>query len=112
MLIDGIVSKWDDQRGYGYITPLQGGQDIFVAIQAFPRHGGRPVVGEVVRFEIEVDSRGKKLARNVLRPGKPELPAEVKLLPEPRRGKSSARGTIVTVMVIGLALFAYLTWYA
>ena len=69
MRIDGTVTKWNDDRGFGFITPAQGGVEVFFHMSAFPRDGQRPRVGERVTFEVMVDAQGRKQARNVLRPG-------------------------------------------
>lgn len=68
MRIEGTLSKWNDDRGFGFITPTQGGQEIFVHISAFPKDGVRPTVGERLTFDIETDSNGKKRAKNLVCP--------------------------------------------
>jgi len=68
MRIEGNLSKWNDDRGFGFITPTQGGQEIFVHISTFPKDGARPKLGEKLSFEIETDNTGKKRAKNLLRP--------------------------------------------
>lgn len=65
MRIEGSLTKWNDDRGYGFITPTQGGPEIFVHISAFPRNTSRPLVGERLSFEIEIDKQGKKSAKNL-----------------------------------------------
>ncbi len=30
MRIEGNLSKWNDDRGFGFITPTQGGQEIWL----------------------------------------------------------------------------------
>jgi cold shock CspA family protein len=69
MRTHGHLSKWNDDRGFGFITLGQGGEEVFVHVSAFPRHGGRPSVGELVSFEIQVAADGKKQAIKVQRPG-------------------------------------------
>lgn len=69
MRTHGHLRKWNDDRGFGFITSGQGGEEIFVHISAYPRRGGRPIIGELVSFEIQVAADGKKRAVNVQRPG-------------------------------------------
>lgn len=71
MRIEGTLSKWNDDRGFGFITPSQGGQEVFAHISAFPRDGQRPRIGERLTFEIGVGKDGKKQARHVLCPTRP-----------------------------------------
>jgi cold shock CspA family protein len=51
--IEGSLSRWNDDRGFGFITPRQGGSDVFVHVSAFPRDGRRPCIGEPLSFEVE-----------------------------------------------------------
>ena len=68
MRLDGNLKTWNDDRGYGFIEPAQGGQEIFVHIKAFPGGSGRPVVGQALTFEVEVGPNGKKRAHSVQYP--------------------------------------------
>lgn len=67
MRFEGNLKKWNDERGFGFIAPALGGDQIFVHIKAFTRPAGRPVVGQVLSFEVEVGPEGKKKAKNVER---------------------------------------------
>jgi uncharacterized membrane protein YsdA (DUF1294 family)/cold shock CspA family protein len=65
MRFDGTLKSWNDERGFGFIEPVQGGQEIFVHIKAFRRRNGRPQVGQALSFEVELGPQGKKRAKNV-----------------------------------------------
>lgn len=65
--IEGKLKTWNEERGFGFITPLNGGQDIFVHISNYPRRGGKPVIGERLSFEVSLEESGKKKAVNVQR---------------------------------------------
>ena len=71
MRIDGTLTKWNDDRGFGFITPTQGGAEIFAHVSAFPRDGQRPRLGEHLTFEIGTGKEGKKQAKNILCPARP-----------------------------------------
>lgn len=66
MRIEGTLSKWNDERGFGFITLNEGGQEVFVHISAFPKDAVRPTLGEKITFEVEIDSKGKKRAKNLV----------------------------------------------
>ena len=33
--VKGRISEWNDDKGYGFITPMSGGNRVFVHISAF-----------------------------------------------------------------------------
>jgi uncharacterized membrane protein YsdA (DUF1294 family)/cold shock CspA family protein len=65
MRFEGVVKSWNDERGFGFIEPDQGGQEVFVHVKAFPPRAGRPQLHQRVSFEIELNHQGKKRAKNV-----------------------------------------------
>ena len=65
MRFEGTLKSWNEDRGFGFIEPSHGGDDVFVHIKAFPGKGQRPAVGQWVSFEVEPGPQGKKRAKNV-----------------------------------------------
>ncbi len=63
----GTVKFFNDQKGYGFIQPDDGGKDVFVHVSAVERSGLRGLVeGQKVNFEVETDRRsGKPSAVNL-----------------------------------------------
>jgi CspA family cold shock protein len=58
----GTVKFFNTQRGYGFITPSDGGKDVFVHITAVQRAGLTGLnEGQKVNFEV-VNERGKPAA--------------------------------------------------
>ena len=77
MRFEGKLEKWNDDRGFGFITPMQGGEPVFVHVSAFPRDGRRPSLGESLTFQVEPAGDGKKRAINVQRADRrPPAPSE------------------------------------
>jgi uncharacterized membrane protein YsdA (DUF1294 family)/cold shock CspA family protein len=64
MRIEGTLTSWNDERGFGRIESRQGGEPIFVHVSAWPRGSGRPKLNQAVTFEVELGPKGKR-ARNV-----------------------------------------------
>jgi cold shock CspA family protein len=67
MRLNGILRSWDDDRGFGFIAPRDGGPELFVHISAFPRDGSRPTAGERLSYELGRRKDGKPNAANVQR---------------------------------------------
>lgn len=65
MRYDGIIKTWNDERGFGFIEPARGGQEIFVHIKAFSKLRERPQAEQRVTFEVESGPEGKKRATRV-----------------------------------------------
>ena len=65
MRFKGKLKSWNDDRGFGFIDPIQGGEEIFVHIKAISPKGSRPRVNELLWFEIELEPQGRKRAKNV-----------------------------------------------
>jgi cold shock CspA family protein len=97
MRFEGKLEKWDDDRGVGLITPLRGGDPVFVHVSAFQADGRRPRIGEVLSFEVESAADGKRSAINVQRPGRKQL--RTTHTPEPRHTGQGARPSWVTLAV-------------
>jgi CspA family cold shock protein len=56
----GTVKFFNQTKGFGFITPDQGGKDVFVHITAVERSGiGSLDEGMRVSFDTEPDKRGK-----------------------------------------------------
>lgn len=56
----GTVKFFNVQKGFGFITPDEGGKDVFVHVTAVERSGvGSLTEGMRISFETEPDKRGK-----------------------------------------------------
>jgi CspA family cold shock protein len=56
----GTVKFYNSQKGYGFIKPDTGGNDVFVHVTAVERSGiGELNEGMRISFETEPDKRGK-----------------------------------------------------
>jgi len=63
----GTVKWYNATKGYGFISPDAGGNDVFVHVSAVERSGlGDLREGDKIAYEIEVDrNRGKSSAVNL-----------------------------------------------
>lgn len=63
----GTVKWFNDQKGFGFIQPDNGGSDVFVHISAVERSGMRTLrEGQKISYELQRDpKKGKESAVNL-----------------------------------------------
>jgi len=59
----GIIERWDDQKGFGFIS-IDQGKKVFFHISAV-RGAYRPQQGQVVMFQLGKDEQGRPTATHV-----------------------------------------------
>ena len=104
MPFQGKISKWLDNKGYGFV--VVNGQDdkIFAHISAFPKGQNRPQVGELVTFEVAKDvGKGPKAfnVEYVQRPSSQIKPGK----------KSRWSWTYAVVVLLVILILGYLASY-
>ena len=64
----GTVKWFNATKGYGFITPENGGQDVFVHISAVERAGLRSLnEGQKVDYELVRDRKSGKMSADSLK---------------------------------------------
>jgi uncharacterized membrane protein YsdA (DUF1294 family)/cold shock CspA family protein len=91
--LGGVVTTWNDDRGFGFIRPDDGSHDVFLHFTAVPRGSARPYQGQHLTFELEQDEKGKTRAVRA----EPVLVAE--------RAEPTVRPTSVVVAVGSILAF-------
>jgi len=61
----GRISDWNDDRGFGFVVPHDGGERCFLHIRALQFGSRRPVAGDLISYEVSKDDRGRANAANV-----------------------------------------------
>ena len=89
----GKIASWNDEKGYGFISPMAGGGRLFVHIKAFEHRGRRPAVDDVVTYSASANARGRPCAKGVAIVG-------VKKTAKPRR----ASRVLSHVLAVGFLL--------
>lgn len=108
----GTLTRWIEDRGFGFVRPQSGNEELFVHISAFPR-GSRPEVGIPVSYEVETTADGRRRAVRALLPGQSHPPVRHHAPARPRRHYSSASrpsrhvaGKATALLVIAAVAFA------
>ena len=66
---NGTLGSWNDDRGYGFVSPRGTSRRVFVHISAFPAGSDRPLVGDALSFGIEtVDGKDRATGITSSRP--------------------------------------------
>jgi cold shock CspA family protein len=60
----GFLKTWKDDRGFGFIKPEDGSEDIFIHITALSTMARRPFRGDTIYYQVEEDQEGKRKAVN------------------------------------------------
>ncbi len=64
-MITGTVKWFNDSKGFGFITPADGGKDVFVHHSAIQGSGFKTLTeGQLVKFDVEQGPKGPS-AKNV-----------------------------------------------
>jgi len=61
----GKIAKWNDSKGYGFIDPGVGENQIFFHINSFSNYDQRPKPGQLVSYTESTDKHGRVCAVKV-----------------------------------------------
>ena len=62
----GTVKWFNDAKGFGFITPDGGGEDLFAHFSSIAASGFKTLTeGQKVSFEVTMGNKGKQQASNI-----------------------------------------------
>jgi cold shock CspA family protein len=64
--MEGTVSQWIDDKGFGFILPEEGTEKIFFHVSSVKTNSRRPKVGDKVLFDAGRDSQNRLRAKGVV----------------------------------------------
>lgn len=62
----GTIVQWNHQKGFGFIRPQGGGENVFFHVSALADRQSRPRVNESVHYELGANKNSKKSAKFVI----------------------------------------------
>lgn len=65
MRLQGKITKWNDEKGFGFVLSNNGKIETFVHISAIKDRSTRPAVSKLISYEIVKDASGREQAANV-----------------------------------------------
>ncbi|MBP6750669.1 MAG: cold shock and DUF1294 domain-containing protein [Xanthomonadaceae bacterium] len=71
MRYQGRLHNWNDDKGFGFVTPNGGGDKAFVHLKAFERLPRRPVEGDLITYALARDAQGRLQANAIRYAGRP-----------------------------------------
>lgn len=63
-ILKGQLVRWNDKKGFGFIKQEQGKRDLFIHITSLKNMPRKPIVGDIIFYQIHIDNTGKKRAIN------------------------------------------------
>jgi uncharacterized membrane protein YsdA (DUF1294 family)/cold shock CspA family protein len=101
MRFKGTIAEWNDDRGFGFIKPAEGGDRVFCHIKAFEERSRRPALSVTVTYELARDDRGRPQARQVRYPSAARRPVVNQAPPSSAAQlKVAIAGSSVFLMVV------------
>jgi uncharacterized membrane protein YsdA (DUF1294 family)/cold shock CspA family protein len=62
----GRIADWNDEKGFGFITPESGGKKVFFHINAYSSRHKRPLRNLEVQYFLSLDPKGRACAVDVV----------------------------------------------
>ncbi len=101
MRYQGRLTNWNDDKGYGFVTPNGGGDKVFVHVTAFVSRRRRPADGDLITYAVVRDSRNRLKADDIRYPLEPTRSSKQAM---PRYSVATALILPFGCVVIALAL--------
>lgn len=82
MRLQGTITQWNDERGFGFISWHGDESVVFVHVKAFSGRPRRPQVGDIVSYEIAKGRNGKSRAEKVRYSARSRPPGQLEKKPK------------------------------
>lgn len=93
----GKVRSWNEQKGFGFVRPSDGGKDLFLHVSALSKRSRVPRIGQTVRYTLSADKQGRPCAV------KAQLPGD--RLPHRKPIKGTTKAIFVAIVFLCIVTF-------
>lgn len=99
MRTEGKITSWNDDKGFGFITPSVDGKQVFAHIKAFNNRNRRPEINQLVTYDLSTDKQGRACAVKVTLAGN-QLLQKIKL----KNASLSVITAICFLVIVGVSV--------
>ena len=102
-VLTGQLKRWNEAKGFGFISTENGQRDIFIHISDLKGMSRRPVVGDIIHYQVKVQNDGKNRAINASIEG-----VEVLQSQQPKKQSSNKNQILLFAALAALIIIAAL----
>ena len=106
-IFKGCLERWNDDKGFGFICSEQVKEDVFVHVSAFKNISRRPVVGDVIYYQLHVGDDGKNKAISAKIEGATLVRRKTSSNDKRRNKKNWLTTPMTIVVLIVVGIFSY-----
>ncbi len=96
----GKIITWNNEKGFGFISPISGGKQVFVHIKAFSNRNLRPEINQIMTYTLSADNRGRPCAINATLKG-----AQISQSKKAKNGSGAIIIAFIFLVIVGGSVF-------
>ncbi|MCX7086466.1 MAG: cold shock and DUF1294 domain-containing protein [Methylococcales bacterium] len=110
MRYKGEITHWIEEQGFGFITPVGGGDNVFFHVTSLTNLHRRPIENDIVTYQHNIDNKGRAQAGKIaFADERMAIPA----IPTPKSNNMSILlAAVFLIFITGLTLLGKLTFIA
>lgn len=107
--MEGIICQWKDDKGFGFILPSDGSDQLFFHISNVKNADARPKAGETVSYEVSRDAQQRLTAINIViqRESTPVSPRSKPLIKTESPYKNLINYSVIIIIIALCSAVAY-----
>ena len=107
----GRLERWKEDKGFGFIRPEHSQVDVFIHISALSNSPRRPVVGDMIYYQLHVADDGKIKAVNARIEGVTGLKPQKKNSQPQKSNQNRLLIKLISLLLFGCLLYVAITQY-